>query len=753
MKHSLSIGLLLIAAAAGNLLAAPQNVETNASGVLIHFGTTQVQLAAASATALRLSVSLDGIPHPSPSVFLANRNVTHSAPWQAVTEHGMAGIRTVCGTLLMDPQSSEWTLESADGKTLIPRHAIGNFKTLDSSVAVVLGWKKHTPIAVYGCGNGANTLEQSKATTGVGNGVAVIPYYWSDAGYAILAVTANDNNPARWFATDEKSVTWIFPGHTADLYLMPATTLKDAAHAYAQLTGPAPVPPRWAFGYLQSRWGWTNRGYIEEMLAKFLANKLPVDAFIFDFEWYTVQPDYTLTAAGAPGFSDFGWNTNLFPNPAEQLKTYKDVGVHFVGIRKPRMGSAGTLEMLRKNRWDLARPGKKEKFESRDVDFANAGFREWYIAQSAGLLRDGVDGWWNDEGEGSFTTYYYWNLAEQAGLARAKPGERLWTLNRAFSPGLQRFGAAAWTGDIKSTWDILDATPTSLLNWTLAGMPYETCDIGGFLGNPSPELLSRWMEAGVFFPVMRSHSEIHVTPRFPWLYGPEALNAIRGALDLRYRLLPYYYSLAHETAATGVPLMRPLVMEFPNDPKAANLSDEWLMGSSLLAAPVLQAGGKRTVYLPDDGWYPFESNTPIAGKRTIKVTATLDQIPMYVRAGTILPLGPVIQHTSQVPGGPLELEIYPGKDATFTLDEDDGETTNYLNGQLLRITFQWHNATGQLTWTRKGNYAGDDVYQTFHVTVFDPHGKLQGIGMLDSNGSLTLAPVSASRSIHKYARQ
>jgi alpha-glucosidase len=199
--------------------------------------------------------------------------------------------------------------------------------------------------------------------------------------------------------------------------------------------------------------------------------------------------------------------------------------------------------------------------------------------------------------------------------------------------------------------------------------------------------------------------------------------------------------------------MRPLVMEFPSDAKAANLSDEWLMGSSLLAAPVLQPGGKRTVYLPDDNWYPFESTTPVTGKRTIKVTATLDQIPMYVRAGTILPLGPVIQHTSQMPGGPLELEIYPGKDATFTLDEDDGETTNYLKGQLLRITIRWQNAGKQLTWTREGHYAGDDVYQTFNVTVFDPRGKLHGTGMLDANGSLTLGAASASRNIHKLARE
>jgi alpha-glucosidase len=243
------------------------------------------------------------------------------------------------------------------------------------------------------------------------------------------------------------------------------------------------------------------------------------------------------------------------------------------------------------------------------------------------------------------------------------------------------------------------------------------------------------MEAGVFFPVMRSHSEIHETPRFPWLFGPDALNAIRGALDLRYRLIPYYYSLAHETSETGVPLMRPLIMEYPNDPYVANLSDEWLMGSSLLVAPILQPGGKRSVYLPAGKWYPFESNVQAYGGQVC--IAGLSDIPIYVRAGTILPLGPVIEHTSQIPGGPLELEIYPGQDATFTLVEDDGQSTNYLNGQTLRIAFKWNDDAGQLTWTSAGDYAGNDIYQRLHVVIFDPKGKKTADSGLGASGTLT----------------
>ena len=724
-------------------LCAPQNVQQEPGGLLISLGQAQVELAAVNTNTFRLSVALNGAPEVVPSTFLVDSTNATFTGWHEIRRHRMVGIQTVGGELLMNPKNGEWTLENAHGKTLIPRHAIGDFNTTigTNSVDLTLGWNKHKPIYVYGSGNGVNSLEQSNVRTRVGNGVAVIPYYWTDAGYSVLAVTADDNRPAYWTAaTNGGAVTWTFPGTEASLFLMPSANLKDAAKDYAQLTGYAPVPPRWAFGYLQSRWGWADRAYIEETLAKFQQLNLPVDSFIYDFEWYTPTPDYALPPTGLPDFKDFSFNPTLFPDPAKQIAAYKAQGVHFVGIRKPRMGNAATLAMIRKNHWDLARvSGGQENFESRDVNFANPDFREWYISQMAPLLAAGVDGWWNDEGEAAYTLYFYWNLTEKDALARHQPGARLWTLNRAFSPGLQRLGAAAWTGDIKSSWSILHVTPISLLNWSLAGLPYETCDIGGFFGNPSPELLSRWMEAGVFFPVMRSHSEIHETPRFPWLFGSDALNAIRKALDLRYRLIPYYYSLAHETAETGVPLMRPLIMEFPGDPNVANLSDEWLMGSSLLAAPLLQPGGSRQVYLPEDKWYPFESNAPMDGRRSIQVTASLDEIPVYVRAGTILPLGPAIEHTSQMPGGPLELEIYPGKDATFTLVEDDGRTTDYLSGQMLATTFKWNDATGQLSWTTEGNYVGKDIYKNVHVVVFDPAGKKQAEGALGAAGSITPA--------------
>ena len=399
--HILLLGLIFLTGV--NPVQAQENVETNQHGLLIKFGQAQVELAAATPDALRLSVAYDGKPRFIPSSFLADANAADSIVWQIVKKHGMVGIRTKAGELLISPRTGEWTLLNAAGKVLIPRHEIGGLNQETSSrntnVNIMLGWDKHKPISVYACGNGVDTLQQSKTTTRVSNGRAVVPYYWSAAGYAVLAVTANDNRPARWQgATNGEYLTWTFPGREAELYLMPAASLKDATEAGARLTGFAPVPPRWTFGYLQSRWGWKDRAYIEDTLKQFRDLKIPVDAFIYDFEWYTTNPDYKLPSEGVAGFDDFGWNTNLFSDPVEQIQAYKNQGVHFVGIRKPRSGNRDTLAMIRAKGWNL-QIENDEKYHFRDVNFGNPEFREWYIGQSAGLLRAGIDGWWNDEGE------------------------------------------------------------------------------------------------------------------------------------------------------------------------------------------------------------------------------------------------------------------------------------------------------------------------------------------------------------------
>ena len=533
-------------------------------------------------------------------------------------------------------------------------------------------------------------------------------------------VGGDDNAPASCDGrVESNAITWAVPGAAADLYLIIAPTLGDASRGLLSLTGRPPVPPRWTMGYMQSRWGWVDRAYIDDALQQFENRKLPVDAFIFDFEWYTTHPDYTVKPAGLPGFSDFDWNAKLFPDPAVQINQLHDAGVHFVGIRKPRLGNSETLTMIRGKNWGFRPTGTRadESFDARGLWFAAPAVRAWYAKQIEPLLRAGIDGWWNDEGEFTYTNYLYWNMAEQTALDAVRSDARLWTINRAFQPGLSRLGAAAWTGDVNASWHDFARTPTDLLNWSVAGMPFNGCDIGGFGGETTPELLVRWMEAGTFFPIMRAHSNLHARPHFPWLFGNEAESAIRKALDLRYRLIPYFYSLAYRTHDTGEPMMRPLMMQYPNDPRVADLSSEWLIGRDLLVAPILSPVSHRRIYLPDDIWYDFQTSQRVQGGRDIDVDVPFDAVPLYVRSGTILTFAPLIQHTRDLPGGPLDVQIYTGRDATFTLTEDDGSTTAYLKGALRRTTFIWSDAVQTLSWKREGTYDGNDCFRSMHITV------------------------------------
>jgi len=707
----------------------------------------QVDLVAVNQHTFRLSISFADKLHTPASMFVTPEFTKRNAIPKVLNEGSWSGIRNGAGQLLIDRTAGLWMLKDSRGRVVIPATPWATLgsdsRTGKPQVTCPIGKAKEQ--VIYGSGDMNGGIVQMRGQGRVGNGITGVPYYWANAGYSVLILGEDDNAPASWQRNgDNGPIVWTVPGSSVDLYVTPAAQLEQASADYAVLTGKPPVPPRWAMGYMQSRWGWQDRAYIEDTLAQFINHKLPVDAFIFDFEWYTPQPDYSVPAAGTANYGDFSWNPALFPEPEKQIAALHAQGVQAIGIRKPRLGNSEVLAQLRGRGWIHASAGLDNGAfagrgtEQRLLDFSVPEVRNWYADQLIALLKAGIDGWWNDEGEQTYTTYTHWNQAEAQALSQVDPKKRLWTINRAFQPGMQRYGAAAWTGDILSNWRALEDTPTRLLNWSLAGMYYGSCDIGGFMGQNTPELLTRWMEAGVFFPVMRSHSSNRVQPRFPWLYGEQAEAAIRKALELRYRLVPYYYSLAHKAWEKGTPLMRPLAMEFPDDPQVANLTSQWLMGKGLMAAPILTEKNQRSVYFPKGTWYVLGSNTTHEGGQSTDVSAALDEIPAFVRAGSILPLGPVIQHTRDLPGGPLDVQVYPGADSTFTLVEDDGNTTAYKTGNQRRVTFTWNDRARSLVWKVEGPYRGKDIFKTMKVTVFNPNGVVTRNGSLESSGRIKI---------------
>jgi len=550
---------------------------------------------------------------------------------------------------------------------------------------------------------------------------------------------------------------WEYSG-AFELYLLPAPTLLESTVAYFDLVGRPRVPPRYAFGFTASRWGWEDANYTEATLAGFRDGRYPIDSIVMDFEWFTNETDYPYTPNGQPYYEDFGWNPRLWPSPREQLARYRrDFNIRVGLLRKARIGNSELLKMLRSKQYIMpgATPGgswppdfNHSYAQGRCLDFSQEAVRKWYGQQQAHYLDEGVDFWWNDEGETDFFTFHWWCVAELEALRSKNATKRYYSLNRAWSPGMARLGAVVWTGDINPNWEDLRQQPGMMLNWGIGGAPYVACDIGGFTGNSTPHLLSRWMQLGAFLPLMRTHSTCSpwATPHWPWLWGERAAAAIRQALELRYRLVPYHYSLAHRMYASGRLWMRPLAMEFPDDPDAVGATDQWMDGE-ILVAPVQHNESSREIYIPEGSWYSLRASNitqaPIRCERCFRTLyqprggqhrsvdliegpvymggrADYTEVPAFVRAGTVLPLAPVVQYTDALPGGPLEVQVYSGADGAFDLIEDDGETTAYESGELRTTRLRWDDARRTLSWKVHGSSeaAGPHGFRELFVRMF-----------------------------------
>ncbi|RYX80233.1 hypothetical protein EON83_29490 [bacterium] len=480
----------------------------------------QLKVGAVDAGTFHLLAYPMGQPKPPTSLFVVKgddwkgASVQHSATASAVN--------TPTGKFILDSQGN-WQFEGKDNKRLSG--------TISASAETTTFTLKHGPgERFYGAGNEkrdvSGPLTHPSGTVIVDNGVTRVPFLWSTAGYSIFV--ANNQTGASW--NDENgTLTWTIPNSYADVYLSVAPNTYGLLDAYSKLTGPAPIPPRWTFGFMMSKWGYSDHADIADKWTQFRNRKIPVDTFIYDYEWFK---------------DDWQFNEKNF-SPAD-LTTMHNMGLHMVGIRKPRLNGAN-LDFAKKNGWVLSSPiGTDLRY-----DIPEAGY--WWWSHQAPLAKAGVDGWWNDEAEQTLDEYFHMSNVQLNGW-RAMSPRRAWMINRAFAPGIQRLGAAAWTGDTHSSWDNLAHQKGIMLNWSLAGMPYTSDDIGAFEGLPTtePELYTRWIQSSVFGPVMRAHCVFNEV-RWPWAFGPEAEAATKKAIELRYRLIPYIYTCCSNTPATPKP--------------------------------------------------------------------------------------------------------------------------------------------------------------------------------------------------------
>jgi alpha-glucosidase len=548
----------------------------------------------------------------------------------------------------------------------------------------------------------------------------------------------NEHNQGLALAKGLPPAAAIIPG-VYDLIVFDAAKPTEFMKDLSVLTGAAVMPPRWSLGYMQSHRTIKDETYILGIVDSFRSKKIPIDAVIYL----------------GTGFTPQGWNTKqpsfdfnpavFHRDPAAVLADFHAQHVKVIFHMVP---------------WDRDKlPNLHGTIPAAPGEIIDAGHIQNYWAQHVALMKTGADAFWPDEGD-------WFNLYERVkrhqlyyqGPLSTFPNTRPWSLHRNGYLGIARWGGWVWSGDTESSWKTLEGQIAVGINHSLSLGPYWGSDIGGFYSNieKTGELFARWFQFGAFCPSFRTHGRTTMTI-LPWGWGqgdrgeletstkpgPDSEIVKRNVLlsemnnptvepvvkkydELRYQLLPYTYALAWEARATGMPLMRALWLHYPADPIARGLGNEYLWGRDLLIAPVFEKGAThRNVYLPAGKWYDWWTNAPVAGGSRITREVDLSTMPIYVRAGAIIPFDPIRQYAEQPVDIPTTLRIYPGSDGDFTLYDDDGISQDYLQGKASWIRITWDDAGHTLT-LHPGAPSGmtsQPVHRRFSLQVMTQAGK------------------------------
>jgi alpha-D-xyloside xylohydrolase len=558
---------------------------------------------------------------------------------------------------------------------------------------------------------------------------------------------------------DENTSLWSDVAGGVDYYFVYGPALDQVVAGFRSLTGQAPMMPEWAFGLWQSRQRYETDRQSLDVVKEFRQRAIPFDNIVQDWQYWP---------RNAWGSHQF--DTNRFPDPVGWLKELHALHTHvMISVWGKFYTGTANFDAMQKAGF-LYQPNLKEglndwiDFPYTFYDAFNPDARRLFWSQiNTALFSKGIDAWWLDASEPDLTAspptlegqlthmnptamgpasrvlngYALMNsMAIYEGQRQAAPDQRVFILTRSGFAGTQRYAAATWSGDVTSTWTALRKQIPAGLGFCLSGIPYWTSDSGGYTmesrfsaGNQKPEdaeewceLNARWFEFATFCPLTRLHGELK--PREPWTFGGDTGPAYQTIVkfdNLRYRMLPYIYSLAGAVTLEGSTIMRPLVMDFPDDLTARDITDEYMFGPAFLAAPVTTYQARsRSVYLPPTtgGWFDFWTGASTAGGQTLDAAAPYDSMPLFIRAGSIIPFGPELQYTGEKPADPITLYVYAGADGKFTLYEDDGLTYNYQRGAYASIPIRWDNDSQTLTiGKRTGRFPGMLTGRTFNLVL------------------------------------
>ena len=523
-----------------------------------------------------------------------------------------------------------------------------------------------------------------------------------------------------------------------DYYFIYGPQPDQVVARYREMTGAAPLLPLWAYGFWQCRERYSSQQQILDTAAEFRKRQIPVDVMVQDWQYW-----------GKYGWNAMKFDENFYPKPAELMSALHHDNFHMVISVWAKFGVQTDVNkefvhdgLILKSAAATGEPGESKETEDW-VDLFNPKAQALYWKDlDRGLFHDGLDGWWLDASEpegdplkndntylGSGRTVrnafpLFETTAVYKGQRAADENKRVVILTRSAFTGQQRNGIINWSGDISANWDTLRRQIPAGLNFGISGFPYWTTDVGGFFRPRDQytsaayhELLIRWFQFGAFSPIFRVHGYQSETEM--WKYGPQVESILREYDELRYRLMPYIYSTAWGVTNRGETMMKALPFVYPGDQSLRDVSDQFLFGDSLLINPVTEPNATtRKIILPaGSDWYDFWSGQKSRGGQTIVADAPLDKMPILVREGSIVPLGPKVQYAAENQD-PTELRIYGGKDADFQLYEDSGDGYAYDRGERATINLHWNDKSRELTiGERSGSFPGLRSKRTFNIVL------------------------------------
>ncbi len=664
---------------------------------------------------------------------------------------GHTGFRTDALAVEIDPATLEITVSDSDGTILQQDARPLRFDGDTFRIYKTMPLDEH----YFGLGDKTGPLDRRNEAFTLWNTDAYrfqestdpiyksIPYFMAYRAGRAMGVLLDNTWRSSFDFGKESASAYSFgaDGGPIDYYLFYGPTPRQVVETYAWLTGTPPLPPLWSFGFQQSRYSYMTQARVLQVADRLRKDRIPADAIYLDIDYQNHNRPFTV-------------NHSTFPDLAGMIAQLKAEKFHVVMItdlhiaKYPGQGyapydSGMAGDHFVKNPDGSVYSGVVWPGPSVFPDFTRQETRAWWGTLYRDFKRDGADGFWNDMNEPSifdsptFTmpldvvhridepgfrtrtathaeihnVYGMENSrATYEGLRALDPNTRPFVLTRATYAGGQRY-AATWTGDNSSSWNHLRMTTPMLENLGLSGFAYSGADVGGYAGTPSTQLLTKWFEVAAFQPIDRDHTEKGTADQEPWVGGPEQEAIRRHFIETRYQLMPYLYTVAEEASRTGLPIVRPLFLEFP-DAEAdrhpmdldAGAAGEFLFGPDMLVAPPPYPDelDDYAAVLPSPGWYDFwtgrrlslqapAAETSIIPGRTapftVKLSSDLAQLPVFVRPGSILPLAPLVESTSETPQGPLTLRIYAGENCAGSLYQDDGNTYAFEHGAYLRTTF------------------------------------------------------------------